>query len=113
MVNEIDRATLNLPALPPNERAAWQARLDRLNHACGCAEGAVGLIVGLVAALVLAIAQPGGIRATSWRDVGCGALIVVVAAIAGKCLGLWRARNERRRIAAELNELIRSRGPSS
>ncbi len=39
-------------AIPAGERIAWERRLNRYRHSCGCAEGAAGLFVGL--ALVLA-----------------------------------------------------------
>ena len=38
--------------IPVGERIAWERRLNRYRHSCGCAEGAAGLFVGLAIVLV-------------------------------------------------------------
>jgi hypothetical protein len=76
-------------------------------------EGGIGLIVALTGCLIFLFVQPGGILATRWQTIGCSLLIVIGAAVLGKCLGLWLARLKLRRAVTELEDLIQSREVSS
>jgi hypothetical protein len=112
-VGRTDRMGVDIRALPPEERASWQARLDRLDRACGCEEGAVGLVAGFVASALALWLQPGGIRATGSGDIGWASVVMIAAAAAGKAFGLWRARRRSRQVIAELNAVLRAKNVSS
>jgi hypothetical protein len=108
-----DSVSPYLAVLSHEERTDWEDRLDRLHQACGCVEGGIGLIAALTGCLVFLFVQPGGILATRWQTIGVSLLIVIAAAVLGKCLGLWLARLKLRRAVTDLKRLVRSKGMSS
>ncbi len=100
------------PSLTTAEREAWQSRLTTLYNACGCHEGALGLVAAIPLLLALwlwpqrgfGLLEPGGL-----------ALLVglpLFGAIGGKLLGLAVARVRLRRAVAELSALMRTRSSS-
>ena len=103
----------HLDALSPEDRLAWQNRLERLEKACGCAEGAIGLITGTVGALLYLSLQPGGLLKTGWWEILFTVPAVLAAGIIGKIFGLRRARTHFHRAVAELKRLVQSREISS
>ena len=96
------RLVLALPGLPPDQRAGAEASLVRTLSACGCSEGAAGLLMALFI---------GGAGSAALLPVGSGTLAWGVAigsaglagALAGKSAGYLRAR---RRLAAEIARIM-------
>ena len=85
--------------LPAHERLAWERRLNRYRRSCGCAEGAVGLCVGLAAVLIASIFHHG-----PWTTSNVAAAIGVPLAllIGGKLVGRHRDRLRFRRACGQL-----------
>ena len=97
------RLALDLPGKPQAEVAARQARLASALGACGCTEGAVGLVSGLVVALIAAVA--GWAPGHGALHLGIGALLAAsLGCVAGRLVGLMRAR---RAIRAEIDSALR------
>lgn len=92
----------DLSVLPSEEAEQARARLANLERACGCAAGAVvGLAaLGTYVGLVLGF---GLVADSRWITVGVGAAVFVLAAGAGKSLGLMWARHRRDRLIEELH----------
>lgn len=84
---KIRRLELALPELDPRERAMAEARLARQLGACGCTEGAVGLMIGLSFGIAFAV-----LDAPGFRDWALILMITCCGAAMGKVFGLWRAR---------------------
>ena len=99
--SKIRRLELALPGLDADERALAEARLAARIGACGCTEGAVGLLAALPVAGVIA-----GHDLVAWPDWTVVLGVVCVGAALGKVFGLWRAQrklqNEIARIYAAL-----------
>jgi hypothetical protein len=100
----IRRLELALPGLDAGERAVAEARLVARLGACGCTEGAVGLLAALPVAGGLA-----ALELVGWPVWFFVLAVVCAGAALGKVFGLWRARQRlRTEIARISTELIRS-----
>jgi hypothetical protein len=100
------RLSLVLPGLAEPARSLWETRLATQLSACGCSEGAIGLVIGLVPATALAFGPhlaPGG-----WARWGVFLAVLVLASLGGKCVGLARAR---RRMRQEVDRLLAQLDP--
>jgi hypothetical protein len=105
----VTQVDLTLAALDPAARAVWQRRLNDELGRCGCTEGTVGLSVGLIGSLAAKV-----FCGDSRLD-GQGAVVVVVAttigaAALGKGIGMRLGRRRARRLAEELEAVIRQTG---
>ncbi|MCP3957909.1 MAG: DUF456 domain-containing protein [bacterium] len=83
-------------------KEAWERDLNKHYYACGCSEGAKGLLLGLLAGSAYAF------FAGSGQGVGAAVGTVVgaalVGAVLGKVLGLLRARTRLRQTIREIQE---------
>jgi hypothetical protein len=105
------RIELRLPGLTPLTRSSFEAELPRLVAACGCAEGAVGGLLGLSAALSLASTQTAGpLPIVAGSAIAYAALGFCVGVIVGKLAGLALARRRLRRMVAELALIAKAAG---
>lgn len=97
----------------PLERVhEWERRLSRLQGACGCEQGGVGLILGLAGYLLFLLLRPGG-----WGDPGrvelwVGVAVLSVTSTAGKVVGLRLAQRELQRTAREIRAQWVTRQPA-
>jgi hypothetical protein len=89
--------TIDLPDLSTPENAALQTRLRRLVDACGCAEAAAGLLLGLGLDVASWLALPSRSASLAYY-----LLLPPFLMFIGKRLGLWRARRRLRRLIARL-----------
>ncbi len=83
---------LGLPGMDAEESRRWQSVINTQLSACGCTEGAVFLIAGVlgyIAFLVLFRAEEPWL---GWSTVGVGIAIAAGASLTGKLAGLIRAR---------------------
>lgn len=82
---------LDLPGKPAPEIAIWQSRLVTSLSACGCTEGAIGLIAGLAVALIVWMLGmlPGQ---GAWITAAIFLAVAVIGALIGKGIGRLRAR---------------------
>lgn len=102
------RLVLAVPGIPPDQRAGAEASLARVLSACGCTEGAVGLLAALpIGAVGTTMLLPAGSGVLAWA-VATGAA-AVIGAVAGKAAGYLRAR---RRLAAEIARIMAALSPS-
>lgn len=81
---------------------AWEQRISQLQGACGCEQGGIGLIAGLVGYAAFLLLRPGG-----WGDVGStelwvGVAVLFITATLGKVVGLRMARRGLQRAVREI-----------
>jgi hypothetical protein len=77
-------------------RSRWETELNRRYYACGCAEGTIGLLLGLVVfGVLLAVSVPG-----LGAAIGLGVVCVLAGSALGKIVGLARANSELKRLTA-------------
>ncbi len=106
------RFVLELPGMATGATQSLERRLNRLANACGCAEGAMCGLVGLVAGAVW-VACAGG----SWdlgrvaRAAGAALACGVAGAVVGKVSGLALARYRLRRLVTVLARQMGSATP--
>ena len=84
---QIRRLELALPGLDPSERALAEARLAARLGACGCSEGAIGLLAALPVGFGVAMLDL--VDVPSWSIV---LALTCAGALLGKGVGLVRAR---------------------
>jgi hypothetical protein len=90
---------VELPALFPEENLALERLLRRHYNACGCAEGTVGLLVGMVvSALFWVFVSPYGWLGNAWASIGFS---IALSGI-GKVVGKVRARRSLRSVLRSL-----------
>jgi len=92
---------------------AWEQRLARLQGACGCQQGGLGLLVGLAGYLLYLVLRPGG-----WGDPGSlelwiGIAVLCITSTVGKVIGLRVAQRELRRAAREIRAQWLAQGSGS
>ena len=79
-------------------KASWEAELTRLQAACGCNQGAVGLFLGAGTYLLYLLLRPGGWGTPRWPEFWAASALVLVTTSIGKFLGLLWAQHKLRRI---------------
>ncbi|MGH7501699.1 MAG: hypothetical protein ACREL7_08060 [Longimicrobiales bacterium] len=97
------------PVLSASNNTQRTVRLRSLYFACGCNEGKVASVLGLVGFALWMLIRPGGIASFSAFDIVIGVAIVGVAGLTGKFLALTLARRILARLIATLEaDLARS-----
>jgi hypothetical protein len=81
---------------------AWERQLTRHQSPCGCEQGAVGLLVGVVGYLFYLVLRPGGWAHAGWRELWTGCVVVGITASVGKLLGILLGRRKLRRLIREI-----------
>jgi len=80
-------------AMPAEQRVFWERRLNRLRRSCGCAEGAVGLLLGVLLVTVAAHLSNEPWTATrALAALGVPITLLVVGKLAGRSIGRLRFR---------------------
>lgn len=96
------RPVPDLSALPREEAERARRRLDQLDGACGC-KFAVAITVVALAVYIMGVASWLDLtKDNAWAIGAIGLVVLVVGAVAGKTLGLRRARRQRDRLLDEL-----------
>jgi hypothetical protein len=104
------RSLPDLSLLPNDEAERVRDRVQSLEKVCGCGLGAALALVALAAYVgcVLWLGRPAG---STWVAIAVGFGVFVLAAGAGKTLGLMRARSQRGRLLDEVYARVASRAP--
>jgi hypothetical protein len=89
--------------LPPDEAQRARERLEKLDHACGCAE-ATAALAGFVIAYIAVLTWNGLVLKSWWITVLVAVGVAVLGSGVGKAVGLARARFERDRFFADLRQ---------
>jgi hypothetical protein len=100
-----DPLTMLLDQMEPQDRKVAQEQIDRLAPACGCSEGAAGLLLGVAVMVGLALADvawlPHGWLRQSMLALGAAMVGAVVGKTLGKARGRYRAYRLTARLAAQ------------
>jgi len=86
------KSSFRIAGLPPEETQRWQNKLNDLQSECGCAMGAVFLLLSGVVYVAYLVARPSSAPRSWWIDLGVGFLAVLFGALLGKALGIQRAQ---------------------
>jgi hypothetical protein len=97
---------LRLSGLGSHEAGKWEQRLNRETRACGCEEGALGIVVGIFLLFGYVFTHRDAFAIAPARTAIIAALFVVTSAIVGKSLGLLAARRRLTRALLELQLLL-------
>lgn len=84
----VRRIEVAMAGLDDEVRALTQQRLAAVLGACGCTEGAVGLLLMLPVVGSLAVAH---LLPSGWAGIGLALALVVGGSLSGKLVGLYRA----------------------
>lgn len=80
----------------------WERRLSRLQGACGCEQGGVGLILGLAGFVLFLLLRPGGWGEPGSAELWAGVAVLSITSTVGKLIGLRHAQRELQRAAREI-----------
>jgi hypothetical protein len=96
---------LDLPSVPTDHSSRLQSILDRSMNACGCQEGAVGLVAGVLLAAYLWRSSY-LTHFLGWSQAGLIFCLLSGGALVGKVVGLVRARIRLRRSIKEFRHAV-------
>jgi hypothetical protein len=80
----------------------WESQMSRLQGACGCEQGAIGLIGGLGVYLLFLLLRPGGWGHPGRREFWIGFGLIVGTTSVGKFLGLLLAQRKLKLVIKEI-----------
>jgi hypothetical protein len=88
---------------------SWERQLNHLHNACGCEQGSLGLIAGVVGYVLYLFLRSGGWgqpgQSEFWVGLGC----VVATTSTGKLLGLLAAQRRLKRVIKEIQSQWKTR----
>jgi hypothetical protein len=87
----------------------WESQLSRLQSACGCEQGAAGLIVGLSGYVFFLLLRPGGWGNPGWSEFWVGLGVITGTTSIGKLLGLMWAQWKLKRVIKEIQSHWKAR----
>jgi hypothetical protein len=96
--------------IPTGERLAWERMLNRHLNACGCAEGSVGLLIGV--AVVLAAYLVSSEPWSTWA-VGAACALPLALLAGGQTIGRRRGRVRFQEAVGRLLSRLRIAGMAS
>lgn len=97
-----DRLAIDAQGSSAEHIRSWERQLNGLRSACGCEQGALGLIVGLVGYGLFLLLRSGGWGHPGRKELWLGLGVVVATTSAGKLLGLVVAQLRLKRVIAEI-----------
>jgi hypothetical protein len=106
------RIAIEAAGTPADRVLAWEQRLARLQGACGCQQGGVGLLVGLAGSLLYLLLRTGGWDDPGSQELWIGVGVLCVTSTLGKVIGLRLAQRELRRAAMEVRAQWLAQGES-
>lgn len=107
------RVAIDAAAAPIERAREWERSLSRLQGACGCEQGGVGLILGLAGYLLFLLLRPGGWGDPGSAELWAGAATLALSSTAGKVIGLRLAQRELQRTAREIRAQWATEGRGS
>lgn len=81
---------------------SWEQRLGSLQSACGCEQGAIGMVVGLLGYLAYMLLRPGGWGDPGSAELWTGFAVLCVTTSVGKAIGLQLAQRHLQQAAREI-----------
>ena len=103
------RVLIDLPQLTQRETSEWETRINSHRDDCGCSMGAKFCLVSTVLYYLHLFILPRDFLMGIWPRVILGVPVALIAAGAGKGLGLLFARMRLKRTITQLSCLLRSR----
>lgn len=88
------RVEIDAQRLSAERVHAWEKELRTLQSACGCDQGAVAMMVGVVSYALYLVLRSGGWGHPGRREFWIGVAVVAVTSSVGKFLGLWLAQRK-------------------
>ena len=107
-----ERVQLETQAASPEKVRSWEAQLTRHQSPCGCEQGGVGLLVGIVGTLLFLLLRPGGWGDPGWPEFFAGLGVVLVTTSAGKAVGILVARYRLQRVTREIQSEWKPQRPT-
>jgi len=80
----------------------WERQLNYLQNACGCEQGAFGLIIGMIGYIVYLFLRDGGWGHPGKHEFWVGLAVIVFSASVGKLLGLSLAQRRLTQVIREI-----------
>jgi hypothetical protein len=109
----ISRVVIADPDVPKDKKDAWERDINRNLHACGCAESSVLILLGLAGYCAYLLWRWSAGGQIGWRHLGWGLLVLAVAAVIGKGVGLLRAETRYRELVRRIGQEWRARPPKT
>jgi len=100
------RVVLALDALAPEERIAWERRINSNFRACGCGSAALALVAAFLVGGAVAVFHHELLTQRPLVVSAVGLLMLLAALGLGKAAGLWIARVRLRSAVASLQRRI-------
>ena len=97
-----DRVVIEAEGALADRARSWEKQLSNLQSACGCEQGAAGLIVGAVGFAVYLLLRTGGWGHPGRREFWIGLGVMVATTSAGKFFGLLRAQRRLKQVIREI-----------
>jgi hypothetical protein len=108
MFTHMGPVCLKLDGLGHAESNYLQGVLNRSVPACGCKEGAIGLVVLTGAYFARLISTGSAAVLTGWSAFYVGVGFAFVGAVVGKAVGIMRARASRKKTIRRIRTILRS-----
>jgi hypothetical protein len=96
------RVLIDAEAASADRVRSWERQLSRLQTACGCEQGALGLLVGVIGYMLFLLLRSGGWGHPARKEFLIGLGVVVATTCVGKLLGLWLAQRRLDRVIKEI-----------
>ena len=97
-----DRVLIEAEDTPAERTRLWEKQLGHLQSACGCEQGAAGLIVGAIGYALFLFLRPGGWGHPGRREFWIGLAVLMTTTSVGKFLGLLLAQRRLKRVIGEI-----------
>jgi hypothetical protein len=109
----IGRVVIADPGVSKDKKETWERDINRNLRACGCAESSAFILSALVGYGLYLLWRWSAGGQLGWRHLGWGVLVLVVAALIGKGLGLLRAESRYRELVQRIAREWTARPPKA
>lgn len=97
-----ETVVLELKGVGTQKLENWEGRINRILSACGCEEGAILTVFGLVGYGFYLMVRPDGTFQLNWEVFAVGLGVLAFSALFGKIFGLFLASLKLRRVIRDL-----------
>ena len=105
------RVLISADAASADRVRSWERQLSRLQTACGCDQGALGLLVGATGYMAFLFLRSGGWGHPGRKEFWIGFGVVIATTSLGKLLGLWLAQRRLDRVIREIQSQWKRHDP--